>query len=78
MNNRDYRFGHNRPALKETYLKHWNGVPKSQRDYELSEYLSNVRDRKQRPSADSVAQTGNSKGKHKNEWQPKDNRICGH
>ena len=77
---------------KETYLEHWEEETKSQsrlecylaleRDYKLAEYLSTVRDRKQRQILTkyrlSDHQLAIETGRHKKSWQPKENRICGH
>ena len=76
---------------KETYLEHWKEETKSQsrlecylalnRDYQLAEYLSTVRDRKQRQILTryrlSDHQLAIETGRYKKSWQPKENRTCG-
>ena len=77
---------------KDTYLEHWKEETKGQsrlecyltlkRDYKLAEYLSTVRDRKQRQMLTKYRLSDHhlaiEKGRLKKSWQPKENRICDH
>jgi len=77
---------------KETYLEHWKEETKSQsrlecyltlkREYKLAEYLSTVRDRKQRQILTRYRLSDHKlaieTGRHKKLWQPKENRTCDH
>ncbi len=53
-----------------------------ERDYELAEYLSTVRDGKQRQILTRFRLSDHKleieKGRLKKSWQPKENRVCGH
>nr|WPH61295.1 reverse transcriptase [Somniosus microcephalus] len=75
---------------KETYLEHWNKITESQsrlecyralkREYKLADYLSTIRDTKQRQTLTryrlSDHQLEIEKGRYKKSWQPRENRIC--
>ena len=75
---------------KHNYLEHWKEETRSQsrlecylalkREYELAEYLSTVRDRKQRQilTKHRLSDHTLATGRHNRSWQPKENRICGH
>ncbi|MGH0192693.1 UNVERIFIED_CONTAM: hypothetical protein FKN15_021413 [Acipenser sinensis] len=77
---------------RNCYLKHWDTKTKSQnkldcyralkRDYTLAEYLSTVRDTKQRQILTKYRLSDHSlaieKGRHRQTWLPKEERLCGH
>ncbi|MGH0192630.1 UNVERIFIED_CONTAM: hypothetical protein FKN15_020198 [Acipenser sinensis] len=77
---------------KNCYLKHWDTETKSQnkldcyqalkRDYTLAEYRSTVRDTKQRQILTKYRLSDHSlaieKGRHRQTWLPKEERLCGH
>lgn len=77
---------------KSNYLEHWNAQIKTQNKLEVyralktndkcEEYLSTVRDRKQRQIVTKYRLSDHSldieKGRHKKSWSPKEQRICGH
>ena len=77
---------------KKNYLEHWDDQTKSQsklecylslkRDYELAEYLSTVRDTRQRQILTKYRLSDHSlaveKGRYKQAWLPREQRLCGH
>ena len=77
---------------KKSYLEYWNDLTKTQNkldcyralktDYKLAEYLFSVRDTKQRQILTKYRLSDHTlaieKGRHRNTWLPKEQRICGH